>query len=101
MIEEKLKRWFNELTIPRPELSNMPICPFAKPVIKLQEYAIEETEQLSLLVAGAIPFTTAVQIPGSVSCVTFATHVINGSSLSSIVTENAQNAELPLPSVIV
>jgi hypothetical protein len=44
MIEEKLKRWFDELTIPRPELSNMPICPFAKPVIKLQEYTIEETD---------------------------------------------------------
>ena len=42
-MEEKLKRWFDELTIPRPELSNMPICPFAKSVIKSQEYTIEET----------------------------------------------------------
>jgi hypothetical protein len=40
---EKLKKWFDELTIPRPELSNMPICPFAKSVIKSQEYTIEET----------------------------------------------------------
>jgi hypothetical protein len=39
---EKLKKWFDELTIPRPELSNMPICPFAKSVIKSQEYTIEE-----------------------------------------------------------
>ena len=44
MIEEKLKRWFDELTIPRPELNNMPICPFAKSVIKLQEYTIEEAD---------------------------------------------------------
>jgi hypothetical protein len=40
---EKLKKWFDELTVPRPELSNMPICPFAKSVIKSQEYTIEET----------------------------------------------------------
>jgi hypothetical protein len=40
---EKLKKWFDELTVPRPELSNMPICPFAKSVIKSQEYTVEET----------------------------------------------------------
>lgn len=43
MIEEKLKRWFAELTIPRPELSNMPICPFAKAVVANKEYTVEET----------------------------------------------------------
>jgi len=40
---EKLKKWFDELTIPRPELSNIPICPFAKFITTSQEYTIEET----------------------------------------------------------
>lgn len=44
MIEEKLKEWFEELTISRQELSNMPICPFAKSVIKSKEYTVEETD---------------------------------------------------------
>jgi len=39
----KLKEWFNHLIIPRPELSNMPICPFAKAVVANQEYTVEET----------------------------------------------------------
>ena len=39
----KLKEWFNHLTIPRQELSNMPICPFAKAAVANQEYTIEET----------------------------------------------------------
>lgn len=41
---EKLKKWFDELTIPRPELSNMAICPFAKSTISSQQYTIEETD---------------------------------------------------------
>ena len=43
MIEEKLKIWFEELTIPKPELNNMPICPFAKAVVTGKEYTVEET----------------------------------------------------------
>ena len=39
----KLKEWFNYLIIPRPELSNMPICPFAKAAVANQEYTVEET----------------------------------------------------------
>ena len=39
----KLKEWFNHLTIPRQELSNMPICPFAKAAVTNQEYTVEET----------------------------------------------------------
>lgn len=42
-MEKKLKKWFDELTIPRPELSNIPICPFAKSVITSKEYTIEES----------------------------------------------------------
>jgi hypothetical protein len=42
-MEDKLKKWFDKLTIPRPELSNIPICPFAKSVITSQEYTIQET----------------------------------------------------------
>ena len=40
---DNLKKWFEYLTIPRPELGNMPICPFAKAAITNQEYTIEET----------------------------------------------------------
>jgi hypothetical protein len=39
----KLKEWFDHLTIPRPELSNMPICPFAKGAVANQQYTVEET----------------------------------------------------------
>ena len=39
----KLKEWFDHLTIPRQELSNMPICPFAKAAVTNQEYTVEET----------------------------------------------------------
>jgi hypothetical protein len=39
----KLKEWFDHLIIPRPELSNMPICPFAKAAVANQEYTVEET----------------------------------------------------------
>ncbi len=41
---EKLKKWFNELIIPRPELNNIAICPFAKSTISSQQYTIEETD---------------------------------------------------------
>lgn len=40
---KNLKEWFNHLSTPIPELSNMPICPFAKAVINNKEYTIEET----------------------------------------------------------
>lgn len=40
---ENLKEWFNYLTLPRQELSNRPICPFAKAAILSKEYTIEET----------------------------------------------------------
>ena len=39
----KLKEWFDHLILPRPELSNMPICPFAKAVVANKEYTVEET----------------------------------------------------------
>lgn len=39
----KLKEWFDHLTIPRPELSSMPICPFAKGAVANQQYTVEET----------------------------------------------------------
>ena len=40
---ENLKKWFDHLIIPREELSNMPICPFAKTAISTGQYSIEET----------------------------------------------------------
>jgi hypothetical protein len=40
---ENLKKWFDHLIIPREELSNMPICPFARAAINAKEYFIEET----------------------------------------------------------
>jgi len=40
---KNLKKWFDDLIIPREELSNMPICPYAKTTITNQEYTIEET----------------------------------------------------------
>lgn len=42
MIKE-LGEWFEKITTPRPELGNIPICPFAKPVIVNNEYIVEET----------------------------------------------------------
>ena len=41
---ESLKKWFDTLIIPREQLSNMPICPFARAVIQNQEYFIQETD---------------------------------------------------------
>lgn len=41
---ENLKKWFDTLIIPREELSNMPICPFARAVIQNKEYFIQETD---------------------------------------------------------
>lgn len=41
---ENLKKWFDTLIIPREQLSNMPICPFARAVIQNQEYFIQETD---------------------------------------------------------
>ena len=40
---KNLKKWFSHLTTPRPELSNMPICPFAKAAVNNEEYTVEET----------------------------------------------------------
>jgi hypothetical protein len=40
----KLNNWFETLIIPRQELSSLPICPFARTVIKNQEYLIQETD---------------------------------------------------------
>jgi len=39
-----LKKWFDTLIIPREQLSNMPICPFARAVIQNEEYFIQETD---------------------------------------------------------
>jgi hypothetical protein len=41
---ENLKKWFDTLIIPREQLSNMPICPFARAVIQSKEYFIQETD---------------------------------------------------------
>ena len=40
---QNLKKWFDHLIIPQEELSNMPICPFAKTAINTGQYSIEET----------------------------------------------------------
>lgn len=40
---KNLEKWFNHLIIPREELSNMPICPFAKTAINNRQYSVEET----------------------------------------------------------
>jgi hypothetical protein len=39
-----LDKWFNHLTAPKQELSNKPICPFARTAINNREYTIQETD---------------------------------------------------------
>ena len=41
---KNLEKWFDKLIKPREELSNMPICPFAKATITNKEYYIEQTD---------------------------------------------------------
>jgi hypothetical protein len=52
---KNLKKWFDNLIIPREELSNMPICPYAKATIVNKEYYIEETdlEKISFQISNA------------------------------------------------
>lgn len=50
---QNLKKWFDTLIIPREELSNMPICPFARAVIQNKEYFIQETDLDKIAIQGS------------------------------------------------
>ena len=51
---KNLEKWFDHLIIPREELSNMPICPFAKTAINNRQYSVEETTLDTILFQASI-----------------------------------------------